>query len=344
MHRDIVWLALRMLIDVKAGPLEKRVLIAHFLCKCWTPRLMNFWFQAGISHLAESLGWWRQRPPVAMNPTLPNSFLDTFRWQIWWLSNLGTFVNPIEFCDLQPVGFSVPSSWRVKHRNRCLAGETSHRASVIIHRLGLAKAWDDRWDSGRGASGKWEEDLKAVECLGSDYEQCEQERMWWRKGPTYWRLLLPKHAMIQCQWLKKTSCFWSRGTPMDMFLKGIFPVKVWLRNSRTTAMDKTAVLTWLKLPTRGMSQDVSGYSRLELVQTEILWFPPLCNSVRRSVSSSVKWMKSDMKRNWWCEANRRLVDAEMLWVMVIFALFNSETVGRHVGFYNGRWCASRNCW
>lgn len=92
------------------------------------------------------------------------------------------------------------------------------------------------------------------------------------------------------------------------------------------------------------SRNVSGFSRLELVQTEISRFPPLCNPVRRSVSSSVKWMKSDMKRNWWCEANRRLVDAEMLWVMVIFALFNSETVGRHVGFYNGRWCASRNCW
>lgn len=185
MQRDIAWLALRMLIDVKAGPLEKHVFIAHFLCKCWTPRLMNFWFQAGISHLAESLGWWRQRPPVAMNPTLPNSFLDTFRWQIWWLSNLGTLVNPIEFCNFQPVGFSFPSSWRVKHRNRCLAGEAFHRASVIIHGLGLAKAWDDRWDSGRGASGKWEEDLKAVECLGSDYEQCEQERMWWRKGPKH---------------------------------------------------------------------------------------------------------------------------------------------------------------
>ena len=27
----------------------------------------------------------------------------------------------------------------------------------------------------------------------------------------------------------------------------------------------------------------------------------------------------------------------------ICAFFNSETVVRHIGFYNGRWCASMNC-
>ena len=299
---------------------------------------MNFWFQAGISHLAESLGWWRQPPPVAMNPTLPNSFLDTFRWQIWWLSNLGTFVNPIEFCDLQPVGFSFPSSWRVKHRNRCLAGEAFHRASVIIHRLGLAKAWDDRWDSGRGASGKWEEDLKAVECLGSDYEQCEQERMWWRKGPIYWRLFLPKHAMIQCQWLKKTSCSWSGGmhgnayghvsqrNPSCCDIKGLTAKFEDDRNGQDSYISTssflfqemlissilTLVLTWLKLQTRGMSQ---AFRNLSLFRQKFR------DSHRCAIPTGDQWAAAS---NGWRAIWREIDDAKPiggLWMLKCFELW-----------------------